>query len=173
MLYKKSKFFSICLPDTFDDSIGYHTKCYKDFTLITIPSDISAPSTSSIRQLRQSTSSSDIISISRTRVFAARCLFFLGATKHRKGKLELLGSCMIWSGIDLIAKEVKYHHLCHLSYRNKAQTKWIASKTNAESNKMINHILAISSLKTYTQQNLLDIPGAELLNSLHEWYLAI
>ena len=32
LVMKSSKYFAIKLPEKYDDSFGYHTKCYKDYT---------------------------------------------------------------------------------------------------------------------------------------------
>ena len=32
-----SKYFEINLPNVFNDSIGYHSKCYRNFTSISMP----------------------------------------------------------------------------------------------------------------------------------------
>ncbi len=37
-VYTQSKYFSITLPDEYDDTIGYHSLCYSHYTSVTVPS---------------------------------------------------------------------------------------------------------------------------------------
>ena len=72
------------------------------------------------------------------------------------------------SGIDLIAKEVKYHYICRKSYIQRAQ--------RFPENKILNpksqtHTLAFKELTSNISDTLIDSDGAELLTSLHERYL--
>ena len=136
-LFQESKYFKIKLSDKFGDTDGYHVQCYRNFTAVrkVIPEDSSDET--KICHLR---SDSNIQATSSSGIFPRDCLFCRKVWKSQ-GKSrakEKLGNCESFeasdailaaaralddssmlsriSGIDLIAKEVRYHHSCRRSY---------------------------------------------------------
>ena len=72
------------------------------------------------------------------------------------------------SGIDLIAKEVRYHHSCRRSYIQRASR---YSDGRECSPKMSSHSQAFEQLDDWIQHSLIDNEGAMSLASLHKRYL--
>ena len=70
------------------------------------------------------------------------------------------------SGIDLIAKEVKYHHSCKRSYLHNADK----IPSGSSSKKPSIHDLAFLELKRHIQETLVESEGAELQTSLQKRY---
>ena len=182
-----SKYLSVNIPDNFDDSIGYHSTCYKNFTALSVPSEegTSIPSTKNYA-LRSSIETSS----SGVGIFPPKCLF-CGHAKKSEGRYgkEILGNCeteeaakTIYdaavalndhemlakiSGIDLISKEAKYHHSCKRSYLHKLPKEGALPKSIQDTD----HDNAFKLLCQHIRETLVEAEGAELLTSLHSRYM--
>lgn len=183
-----SKYFVIQLPDCYDDTIGYHTACYKNFTAV------HRPDKDQVVQTKEHVLRSDLhLQTSSSGLFPPVCLFCGKATKSLgQHKKEHLGNCetdqagqSIYdaaislgddemlariAGVDMIAKEVKYHHTCRRAYLNKATTEHLRINLDANNN-LTSHQKAFDILKIHIVETLIDLEGAELLTSLHARYL--
>ena len=74
---QSSKYLSVKLPDDHNDSIGYHTTCYKNFTAITIPPEVDTFT-------KQYVLRSDVEGTSSgSGIFLSVCLF-VGTPKNRR-----------------------------------------------------------------------------------------
>ena len=76
------------------------------------------------------------------------------------------------SGIDLIAKEVKYHHSCKRQYVLRAN-RHVEQQGPKEGSKNQAHSLAFNELEKHIKSTMINNPGAELLTCLHKRYLDI
>ena len=183
-----SKYFAVHLPDNFDDTMGYHKDCYKCFTAVHKP-NICQDGQEMHHVLR-----SDIkLQTSSSGVFPSVCLFCGMATRSLgQHKKEQLGNCEeLGAGkkiqdaattlkdevmmakiaeIDMIAKEIKYHHTCRRTYLNKAKA--VTSKQNIDADNVSPHERAFSILKSHIEESLIEAEGAELLTSLHSRYIS-
>ena len=141
----ESKYFAVSLPDTYNDTIGYHSICYSNFTAISSNKLQKTPVVFGPSRLLRSCVDSVTSCASTSGIFVDTCLFCSHATKSAgKGKpREQLGQCEYNSGaknvkeaaktlkdepmlvklgeLDFIAKEVKYHHSCRNSYCKRAE----------------------------------------------------
>ena len=187
---KESKYFNIKLPDEYDDAMGYHRQCYNDFTAIRkISKESTEPLTSKTQVLR---SNVEHPSTSSSGVFQKECIFCNSITKSLgKGRRESLGSCETENaeqsirnaveilhdelilakiaGIDMKAKEVKYHHSCRKAYLNKAKIAE-TNESKVKSQRSSTHEKAFDLLKLHIAENIIENEGAELLTSLHTRY---
>lgn len=191
-LYKQSKYFAINLPEKYDTSMGYHLPCYRSFTAVPKSKSEIADEPSSHRVSRSNTT--PFTPTTSSGVFPRVCLFCNCATKslgRDKGK-EPLGGCEMISvadsikeaakivndykllakiaDLDLIAKEVKYHHSCKNKYLKQAQRENVP-KSEEHNAKTHSHESAFKQLEQYIQETLINCPGAEQLKSLHHMYL--
>ncbi len=191
-LLKNSKYFTVKLPDEYDETIGYHVECYKNFTAVRHnPVGESGTATPKQHVLRSDMQPSS--STSSSGIFLEKCLFCNSVRKSQGGgKIEHLGSCEMDSGaenirkaalalnddvmlakiagVDFFAKEVKYHHSCRKAYLNRAQRADL-SKCKQKSAKTSRHDEAFEGLKSYICVTLVENEGAELLTSLHTRYM--
>lgn len=192
-VFKDSKYFHLSLPEHYNESTGYHRQCYKDITAIgltgSVENDVPSSSTKS-KLLRLDVGH---ITTTSTGVFQKTCLFCKAVTKSLgKGKKESLGSCETdqaeesikkaaetlqdgpmlaqLGGLDMKAKEVKYHHSCRRSYLSRARSSE-QRKGKLQSGKVLAHDKAFRLLRTYISETLIANKGAELLTSLHKQYL--
>ena len=137
---QESKYFSIILEDTYKETDGYHMQCYQNFTAVP---QVSSTSDSSKQHHLKSDSICPFTSSSGIFPHA-----YLSCKKVWKSlgwnrQTEKLGNCESFaatdaivkaaqtmndfpmlskiSGIDLIAKDVKYHHSCGRIYLQCAQ----------------------------------------------------
>lgn len=190
-LHAKSKFFAIKLPDKYDDGIGYHLKCYSNFTAVPKSRQTTVSETSAPRLTRSETNFSTDAS---TGIFPHVCLFCDNATKSlgKDKSKEQLGGCETISAaenikeaamilndygmlakiadLDLIAKEVKYHHSCKNKYLKQAQRDQ-SQQGKEQSSRTNSHIVAFQELQSHINEKLVQVPGAEALKSLHLKYL--
>ena len=189
--FSVSKYFDIKLPNAYDGNTGYHSQCYKNFTAIRSESDDgkNIPKAPSQHLLRSNVDQSTPNSTSG--VFPRVCLFCKAVSKSTgKGTRETLGNCEVpekseairtaavaleddsmitkLAGVDVIAKEVKYHHSCRRTYLRRAERLAEDSK-RSETSKL--HEDAYGTLKMYITNTLVDNEGAELLTSLHARYM--
>lgn len=193
-MYKSSKFFKIILPEQLDGKCGYHRICYKDFTALPCNTDMDvdeADKLSVATPLLRSKVDHPTTSTSAVGIFEPICIF---CKKNRKTQgrnkpeetpahletkqggqsiedaarllndQELLAKI---SGQDLIAKELKIHHSCRKNYIAKSKRIKDPDQTSTE---QTDHRKAIDCIKSYVQQTLVDIEGAEKLQSLFKRY---
>ena len=76
------------------------------------------------------------------------------------------------AGIDLKSKEVKYHHSCKRDYLNQARSSQQYAEAQQSAARTVSHKLAFEKLKARIKTTFIDLPGAELLTSLHERYMS-
>ena len=190
---KDSKYFRISLPAEYDQTTGYHKQCYKDFTALSIANveqDSAGPSRSHV--LRSEVEHTEA---SSTGIFEKKCLFCNSITKSLgKGKREVLGTCMTdmgeesiknaaelaqdnvmlakLGGLDMKAKEVRYHHSCRRNYIHHCQTA-VQKDDDMMSSKLAAHKAAFQELQKHIDVTLVSNQGAEYLSSLHVRYLTL
>jgi hypothetical protein len=182
---------AVNLPESFDDTIGYHSSCYSNFTAIHSSTQPTTDEESKQYTLRSDTP--ETVSPSHTSgIFPPSCIFCgsVSKSKGRSGK-EFPGNCetknaaeAIYdaavkaddkqmlariSGIDIIAKEVKYHHSCKRSYLHRASV--LGGQSPMMDHGPSPHDRAFLVLKYHIQETLVESEGAEHLTSLHERYL--
>lgn len=188
---KDSKYFGIQLPDEHDSSIGYHKQCYKDFTAFST-ANVAQDCTSSSMSSHVLRSSVDHPQNTSTGLFDNKCLFCNSFSKSLgKGNRELVGRCETdeaekkikeaaevlqdnpmlarLGGVDMKAKEVRYHHSCRRSYIGKARSR-IGDHT-AKSSRLTDLDAAFESLRDHIDVALVSDEGAELLTSLHSRFM--
>lgn len=185
-----SKYLATKLPSSYDDTIGYHSMCYKNFTAISMP-----PLGPDVRPKERCLRTNIVAQTSSSGIFRPVCLFCHKVTKSQgRLKKEQLGNCETAqagtsirdaaatlgdhdmlaqiAGVDFIAKEIKYHHSCRKAYLNKAGTEHTQSTPDPNSSFVL-HQNAFETLKVHIVDNLIEAEGAELLTSLHATYLKI
>ena len=71
--FEKSKYFNICknFPAHYDNTVGYHSSCHKNFTAV----QGAVPSTSTTCESKTTRAKAEIIPISSSGVFKKQCLF--------------------------------------------------------------------------------------------------
>ena len=74
------------------------------------------------------------------------------------------------SGIDLIAKDVRYHHTCRKSYLNRSKA---TPEEKLNYYTASTHAGAFEQLQLHIKHTLMNNNGAELLASLHTRYLKL
>lgn len=134
-----SKCLVVKIPEVNCDNIGYHRDCYNSFTVISIPNVLSDEPAQTKPMLRSDIDQPMLCSFG---IFPPICLFCGHKQKSkdviRKRVLEVVKftlqkrlSTMLQclddremsariSGIDMITKEVKYHHSCRKAFLNNA-----------------------------------------------------
>ena len=139
--YTCSKYFSIQLPTQYDPSIGYHSKCYKDFTAspkVTLESspetgvkhrllrsDVAHPGTSTSGVLEQKCLFCNTVTKSfgkQRREYLASLQMDSGESRIKDAAAQLQDHVLLAkiSGLNMISKEVKFHHSCRKSYLSRA-----------------------------------------------------
>ena len=197
MYHEMNKYFAIKLPDSFNETTGYHVECYRNFTAVRhVP-----VAEDDNQSTREHTLRSDIdpVDVSSSGIFPRVCLFCKHSTKSagRNKPKEQLGSCEYdkgaenikaaaqalddapmltkLAGLDLKAKEVKYHHSCRKVYLQRAQRDMRSDGTHGRSEdctKSQAHNSAFERLQFHIQETLVDNEGAEFLISLHKHYVS-
>lgn len=186
---KTSKLFAIHLPEKYYESMGYHLRCYKAFSAVPKCKSDTDTVESSLPRLTRSDSGFAPEHISG--IFPKVCII-CNATLKSQGRYkpkEQLGGCEVISSacgikeaaitlndykllakiadLDLIAKEVKYHHSCKNSYTKQAQ-RAKSIKLTSVNEKSQSHTAAFDELKTFIQKHLVESPGAKPLTLLHQ-----
>ena len=193
-LWGESKFHKLVLPPVFDDTTGYHSSCYKDFTAVPQycqgePESKQTDPESHILRKDVEHSVCD-----RRGIFEPLCLFCgqkTKSTKNKKGNREYLQNIEVKQtedsikdaanklgdqvllakigSVDLIAKEAKVHHSCRRTYINKA------NRSTEDSQKVTTsqHDIALESVKSYVKYNLIDNKDAIKLQVLYGIYLDV
>lgn len=194
---KSNKYKKVCenLPQAFDEFVGYHSDCYKQFTAVskTVLDKYSAPQQeqssctlrSSIAHISDKSSSSG--------VFRSECLFCGLVSKGKKR--EQLGNCesleaaekikeaaeilndkeMITkiSNVDFVAKEVKYHHSCRKNYLNTSARSFVPRTASDIGHVRQVHENAFSSVCDYIKTCIIGQREATTLASLYQDYISI
>ena len=134
----------------FKCNYGYHTKCYKNFTAVSV-SQSTKPSTSTVSTrskvpLNRATQKNES---SWSNILPNLCIFCAKGRKKYKGNIIDIGKCETFdaqvtirnaakylkdetllaktgsyefgSGSDFAVMEAKYHHVCKREYTNKAR----------------------------------------------------
>ena len=194
--FSSSKYLSICdqLPDSYDDSIGYHTACYKNFTAVTKSDTVSEEGSRRDSILR----SDSILGKTSTSsgILPKKCIFCNLSRKKVKGKEEKLGNCETREAekcikdaatnledskllaeigdVDFVAKEVKYHHSCRKLYLNKAMREQSAQDNPSDYSKdRILHTKAFSYLENYINVSVIQKGQAEFMTSIYSRYMSV
>lgn len=191
--FHSSKFYGVIqtLPDKPSSADGYHSICYKNFTAVTsehvTPKGIEKEEPTK-KHLRAA-SEPPPVNASTAGIFPRQCLFCNQVRKRKKGGgEEELGACETKdaagniqeaarvlkddkilakiSGVDMIAKEVKYHHSCRSEYLKKAQ-RCIDRATVKEVDTIGSSLDAIHS---YIEKSVIVNKRSELLTSLYARY---
>uniref|UniRef100_UPI00358F9BFB uncharacterized protein isoform X2 n=1 Tax=Myxine glutinosa TaxID=7769 RepID=UPI00358F9BFB len=187
----------VSLPQSPDENDGYHVSCYQKFTAVT--STTSAPgdgpsdaSERNLPHLRSNARTDDDAEPSSSGILPATCLFCNSKRKKKKGgTIELLGSCETLEagqkiqeaaellqdeailskviGVDLVAKEAKYHHTCKSAFVLAAsRTSNTDQKTDDIPQKKT---IAVRNIHEYVEKSVIADKRAELLTSVYERYL--
>ena len=195
---EKSKYLVIELPANHDETIGYHSACYSTFTAFQKQKSEAAecmePSMSSPAFTCTLRSKIEELPPSSSGILPQTCLFCNHATvsNANTGKKEYLGSCEMdsaetnirdaarilgddimlckISGIDMIAKEARYHHSCKSKYLTRSANMIRKQKTE-KSEKLQSHEEAFSKLLKYIDTNIIKCVGSTFLTDLHSLYL--
>ena len=188
-----SKYFEINLPNVFNDSIGYHSKCYRNFTSISMPLCSGKSKISDGKSHLLRSDNNETPCTSSTGVLPKVCLFCdHNIRRNGTGKREPLGDCQTLdsvnaiknaakilkddrilskiAGIDMIAKEAKYHHSCKRLFIRRADKLGVQSSTCLTENNRP-HNEAFTTLQKHIEHTIISLSGAELLTSLHSHYL--
>ena len=189
-VFTSSKFFAITLPDKLDSSMGYHSKCYKNFTALPSKPEQSSSKAQSEESLALLRSHVSHPSTSSSGVFEQKCIFcnkvrkkisrdkpeeLLTTVEYSHGEISIQAAAERLndtdllakiSGLDLIAKELKFHHSCRRSYTSKAKR----LRDDASSQEPSAHEQALAAVKSHVQETLIDNQGAEKLASLLQRY---
>lgn len=197
--YEKSKYRAVIenLPSTKTVADGYHRRCYRAFTAIQGSSVTTAedqePCTS--RDLRSSTRSPvTTTEKSCSGIFENKCLYCSKQLKTLKdGKKEGLGSVMTKeaedkireaatllkdntvlvkiSGIDLIAKEVKFHHSCRR--KQLAAAARVKTSEQKKSEQQTTENKPITQIFDYVKSHVILESRPERLKSVFDRYHTI
>ena len=196
-----SKYTTVCkeIPTQFEDSIGYHTSCYKNFTAISQTTKLDAKSLSSPSEATAGKLLRSQIKHQETTtsgIFQSNCIFCGHQRKTVNHKLQNVGNCETRvaeeaikkaallqndtvlltkiADIDFIAKEVKYHHACRKAYLNKAQrTQEKECEKSDLQEARETHQKAFGYLADYVKLNILENNRPEFITSIHIHYTAI
>jgi len=183
----------VSLPQNPDENDGYHVACYQKFTAVTSttsapgdrPSDLSERS---LPHLRSNARADDEAEPSSSGILPATCLFCNSKRKKKKGgAIELLGSCETLEaghkiqeaaeqlqdeailskvvGVDLVAKEAKYHHSCKSAFL-------LAASRNSNTDDIPQKkTVAIRHIHECVEKSVIVDKRAELLTSVYQRYL--
>ena len=188
-----SKYFEINLPNAFIDSIGYHSKCYRNFTSISMPLCSGKSKILDGKSQLLRSDNNETPCTSSTGVLSKVCLFCdHNIRRTGTGKRESLGDCQTLdsvnaiknaakilkddrilskiAGIDMIAKEARYHHSCKRLFIRRADKLGVQSSTCLTENNRP-HNEAFTTLQKHIEHTIISLSGAELLTSLHSHYL--
>ena len=182
--FHSSKFHAVikALPSSPSEADGYHSVCYKNFTAVSCTTE--PKKNTAAKQLR-STSTCHATATSQG-LFPAACIFCNKSRKRKKNNVdEELGSCETKdgerrirqaiemlndkellpkiSGVDLIAKKLKYHHSCRSDYLKKAQRSQTLS-INAGANE---NSSCLTSIYCYIEDFIIGRQRPELLTSIY------
>ena len=185
------------LPESPGEKDGYHVSCYKNFTAVSAsqsPVDIGDTArTSTTTHLHSATATSDE-KPSTSGIFPPQCLFCGNTKKRKKGGLEVAGACETLeasqsiqeaalvlndakilskiSVIDLVTKEVKYHHSRKSSFLMSANRVRDRDRKSAESpSTSTTNPSAVDDIQAYVEQSVLRNKRPELLTSVYARYL--
>ena len=187
------------LPNSNDETRdGYHVSCYQKFTAVTSPTASVTKCTrtdiveQSVPHLRSTNRTDDYNEMSSSGIFPPNCIFCRSKRKRKKdGTVELLGACETLEaakniqdaadvlqdkditskviGIDLVAKEAKYHHTCKSTFLLRADR---TSRTGAGVSIIQQNVtIALKNIHDYIEKSVIVDKRAELLTSLYDRYL--
>uniref|UniRef100_UPI00358DFCB3 uncharacterized protein isoform X1 n=2 Tax=Myxine glutinosa TaxID=7769 RepID=UPI00358DFCB3 len=184
--FAKSKYHRIIcsLPPTYGNTHGYHVACYKNFTAVSKHKQEPCKERSKYLQL-----SSPVQTANTSGIFPQVCLFCgqrqLSRGRHSK---ESLGSCETLeaensirkaatalednrllskiTGVQLVAKEVKYHPSCKSKYL-KSANRWTKTTIQDESGASSE---ALKAIILYVQESVIEGCRPELLTSIYFRY---
>ena len=187
--FSSSKYYGIInnLPNEPNASDGYHPKCYSNFTAVAKTSVDKTQQSDNLNSqcLRSETPPATENSKG---IFKNVCLFCNSERRRSKsGILENLGSCETIqaensikeaaiiqgdsimqakiSGIDMIAKEVKYHHSCRSNYLRMASRKSGVKKDNDNATGS-----SFKDICFYIEKYIINEQRPELLTSIYTQY---
>ena len=181
----------LALPQSPCENDGYHVSCYRKFTAVTgsLDNEDAEDNESHGPHLRCSFKTGDTAVPSTSGIFPHTCLFCKNTRKKKKGgAVELLGSCETLeagkriqeaavilqdanilskvAGIDLVAKEAKYHHTCKSSYLLAASRMTTSEIVTPELTKSV----AVRNIHEYIENSVLADKRPELSTSIYERY---
>lgn len=195
--FEKSVYSSLVqlLPATPGENDGYHSTCYKNFTALASESAASADDgVTRAPHLRSATPEMSDETPSTSGIFSPNCLFCGNIKKRKKGVHELPGACETLeacqsiqeaaiivddsnilskvSGVDLVAKEARYHHSCKSAFLMTASR--ISSsrkKQRASEETRVSSNSAVQDIYGYVKQYIILQKRPELLTSVFARYM--
>lgn len=191
-MFDQSKYRPVvdALPPKPTQTDGYHRRCYRSFTAIQenslIKEDLNCNKTMDLRSPAASTSGLST-SKSRVGIFENKCLYCdkqwktrkdgskegLGAVQTKDAEEKILMAANLLqendisariSGIDMIAKEVKFHHSC----RSKRLAAAARATTNAPKQKCDS--TALKRIFEYVRSKVIIENRPERLTSVYDRY---
>lgn len=209
-----SKYGKILLPSNVNSNQGYHARCYKRYTSVSLHSKMDMQTGNDLQDLsagnennsveksldtpreRQLRSNSGMKSTSGTGILEEKCIFCEKKDRKHKGCREKLHLCITTaiqesifeeakqlrdtnfiskiSGIDFIAKEVRYHQICRVEYSNKAKSSKKVKDSSSQFWKIRNaHKKAFESLCLFIEETIIKNEQVFFLSDLHSHYLRL
>ena len=178
------------LPEIQSGNEVYHVNCYKNFTAVTpitkTPDDYPTK-TANVPVLRSITPP---VIASTSGFFKPQCLFCGTVKKRKQGAFELTGACETIeaaqaiqeaalvlndtkvlpkiAGVDLVAKNAKYHHSCKSMFLMSA--KRAAQKQNNQNLNTSPENSEIDTIHAYVDESIIGKKRPELLTSIYARY---
>lgn len=196
--FPSSSYYAVIksLPNNPREHDGYHSTCYKNFTAVSMaPRPGKDPTSDNPSKPLDVSSSTPSAASSRTGIFSKECLFCEKVRKRIKGgQVELTGNCetleavksiqaaaevlkdnivfpKVCGGVDLIAKEARYHHSCKSAYVLSASRAEKSPAASTSSTPRGKDAQALSELCAYIEQSVIVNERAELMTSVFEQYV--
>ena len=188
-----SKYSVLCadLPNEYNNDMGYHKSCCKNFTAIPKLDPIPETTEHTVKKvLRSQVSHHEATS---SGVFTSTCIFCGNSRRTMNRKIENIGRCKTREAehsvkeaatilqdtdllakigeVDFIAKEVKYHHTCRKQYLNRAQRSTKPVTEYGKSREI--HASAFVTLADYVKENIVGKGRAERMTSIYTRYKTI
>ena len=194
-IYEKSKYRAVLesLPSAPTGVDGYHRRCYSAFTAVqgttSTKKTVDDQQPCSSKDLRSRAPSPVPTAKSRLGSFENKCLYCnkqwktlsdgtkegLGSVQTKDAESRIVEAARLLvdnavlvkiSGIDLIAKEVKFHHSC----RRKKLTAASRVKSSKDLNRPIAEKQAVTQIFDYVKSHVIQDSRPERLKSVYDRY---
>ncbi len=188
-----SKYFDLCkcLPDNRQETYGYHSTCYSNFTSISMTTH-GAPDNDYGDSAVEKVTSDAYKAILRSQIEPFLKPASTSKRKRCGSKTELVGHCETTeaalkikataekindfkllakiSDVSFCAKEIKYHHTCRKEYLNKVQS---SKSTSEKAEKQYAHDKAFRAIVDYVSDVVINAFCPKTLKFVFEKYIAI
>lgn len=183
------------LPENPSECDGFHLQCYQKFTAVTAKASKTEATPQTVRHLRSGDTTRHEESLSTSGILPRECLFCGQLKKKKKNTVEHMGSCETLdaadsiqnaakklmdrnilgkiAGIDLVAKEAKYHHSCKSAFLLKAKrdpSEPSSMDCQSDESKASNRSICVKNLHAHIETSLINGQRPELLTSLYDRY---